>query len=259
MKTIAIALLALISFLSVNAQNNGSNNDDGAVSSDISLTGEGSRDRVIAQFTFDNWFHQAKLTNGQDFDTKWYSRGANIYIMYDFEFGENSIFSFAPGIGYGHSSIFSNGVIGQDSASGEAVFEPKSEQRGEGGRIIRDFKKNKLALNYLEVPIELRMRTKPDKKGNSFKVAIGFKGGWLFDAHSKKKYDVDKITSDGTITKKVKVQNFENLFNFRYGPTFRIGYSSINVIAYYGLSGVFEDGKGPDITPFSLGISFNGL
>jgi len=64
MKTIAIALLALISFLSVNAQNNGSNNDDGAVSSDISLTGEGSRDRVIAQFTFDNWFHQAKLTNG---------------------------------------------------------------------------------------------------------------------------------------------------------------------------------------------------
>lgn len=258
MKTIAITFLALIPFLSLTAQNDSNNGDDGAVSSDISLTGEGSRDRVIAQFTFDNWFHQAKLTTGEDFETKWYSRGANIYIMYDFEFGDNSIFSFAPGIGYGHSSIFSNGIIGQDSTG--AVFESKSaKEQGVNGQPIRDFKKNKIALNYLEVPIELRMRTNPDKKGNSFKVAIGFKGGWLFDAHSKKKYDVDRISSNGTITKKVKEQNFENLFNFRYGPTFRIGYSSINVIAYYGLSGIFEDGKGPEVTPFSLGISFNGL
>ena len=259
MTRIAIFLIAAIAYLPVTAQdtNNGENQDnEGAVSSDISLTGEGSQDRVIFQITFDNWFHQEKLTNGQDFKTRWYSRGANIYFMFDFEFGDNSIFSFAPGIGYGHSSIYSNGVIGQDTTS--AVFEPRP-QRGEDGRKISDIKKNKLALNYLEIPLELRLRTEPDKKGNSFKLAVGLKGGWLFDVHSKIKYEVPKITSQGRITKKVKEQNFENVFDFRYGPTFRIGYSSVNLIAYYGLSGVFENGQGPDVKPFSIGISFNGL
>ena len=266
-KQLALVILAIIAYLPLTAQEpqqqprqpQQSQQGDGGVTSDISLTGQGSQDRLIGQITFDNWFHNAELSNGEDLQTEWYSRGVNIYVMYDIKFGDNSIFSIAPGIGYGHSSIFSNATIAQDSAGSFFQPTPGEGDIGINGEEIQELKKNKLALNYLEVPIELRMRTRPNKKGNSFKVALGFKGGWMFDAHTKVKYEVNKVSEDGTITKKVKEKNIENIFKFRYGPTFRIGYSSINLIAYYGLSGVFEDGQGPDVTPFSIGISFNGL
>jgi hypothetical protein len=46
---------------------------------------------------------------------------------------------------------------------------------------------------------------------------------------------------------------------FRMGPTLRIGYSSFNFTAYYGLLDVFKVNRGPELNEWSFGISFNGL
>jgi hypothetical protein len=39
----------------------------------------------------------------------------------------------------------------------------------------------------------------------------------------------------------------------------RIGYSSFNITAYYGVLGVFKKDRGPKANEFAVGISFNGL
>jgi len=46
---------------------------------------------------------------------------------------------------------------------------------------------------------------------------------------------------------------------FHAGPFIRIGYSSFNLTAYYGILGVFKNNRGPQANEFSVGISFNGL
>ncbi|MFN3939061.1 MAG: outer membrane beta-barrel protein, partial [Chitinophagales bacterium] len=116
-------------------------------------------------------------------------------------------------------------------------------------------KKNKLALGLLEIPIEFRYRTLPDGKGNSFKVAVGFKGGYQFT--NKTKYVGDDIFFNTAEETKIKVFRYEALNTFRYGPTFRVGYGAVNLQAFYGLSEIFQEGKGPTGFPMEIGISFN--
>lgn len=72
------------------------------------------------------------------------------------------------------------------------------------------------------------------------------KGGWLFQDHTKYK-DEDM---------KSKSYNLDHLNAFQYGLTARMGYSKLGVNGYYALSGIFEKDKGPDLVPFSIGISF---
>ena len=199
-----------------------------------------SKDRIVLDFTFDNWLHQLPASSG--FSTDWFSRGFNLYMMYDVQLGSSPM-SLAIGAGLGTSSMFLNSAIVKADSGKVSTFAP----------ITQDYKKNKLSLNYVEVPIELRYRSKSSPNGNSFKVALGFKGGYLFNSHTKY-----KIEENGK-SKTFKESRIDNLYKFRFGPTFRIGYGPVNFIAWYGASKVFDNGKGPDLRPFSVGISINGL
>jgi hypothetical protein len=55
---------------------------------------------------------------------------------------------------------------------------------------------------------------------------------------------------------KVKQKDDFNLNRFRYGITGRFGYAWINLFVNYGLSDLFEDGTGPELTPVSAGLAF---
>jgi hypothetical protein len=56
---------------------------------------------------------------------------------------------------------------------------------------------------------------------------------------------------------KYKEHRIMNIQSFRYGVTGRLGYGSVNVHAFYGLSDIFEDGKGPTGNQLEIGVSFN--
>jgi hypothetical protein len=201
----------------------------------------GSRDRIVVELTFDNWIH-----NEDSLKVKWYSRGFNAYFMYDIQLGKKKLFAVAPGLGIGTSSIFTNSRLVEDVDS-----------LGGGTRLVErtdSYKKNKLGLTYLDIPVELRFRSKPNAKNKSFKVAIGFKAGLLLDGKTK----VKQKDADGNM-KVYKEKRYDDLNRFRYGATFRIGYGPFSVIGFYSLSKIFDKGKGPGITPFSVGIAINGL
>ena len=120
------------------------------------------------------------------------------------------------------------------------------------------YKRNKLSTAYIDVPLELRYRTKPNDKGNSFKVALGVKGGFLLSNYTKFIGQGNNFGVSSTSTK-YKKYDIPNIAKFRYGATVRIGYGPFNINAFYSLSPLFDKNAGPQITPISVGISFNGL
>ncbi len=195
-----------------------------------------AKDRLVLDFTYD------MLLNLPDsIKMKGFSRGFNIYFTYDVVFGK-SRFSIAPGIGIGTNNYFHKYAISSDSLG--TYFNEFSDDV--------DVKKAKLALTYVDIPVELRFRSVPNKKGTSWKLAAGFKAGLMIQ--NKWKYKGE----DFGMGEKFKTYDIENVNKFRYGVMLRGGYGIWNAFAYYSLSDVFND-KGPRMTPLSFGISINGL
>ncbi|MFN8277255.1 MAG: porin family protein [Chitinophagales bacterium] len=194
------------------------------------------RDRIVLDFLGTNWIH-----NIPGMKIRWYSRGFNAYFMYDLRIKKSRV-SFAAGLGVGCVNIYSNSALTDSSGSG-AKFTPISN--------YDNYKVNKVALTYIDLPLELRIRTNRDKLDQCWKFNIGFKAGIRVDAHTKQ--------TTKTPNQTIKLKPYPDFNLFRLGPTLRIGYSSFNLTAYYGVLGVFKGGRGPDVHEFAVGISFNGL
>lgn len=202
---------------------------------------EMDRDRLVFNLHWDGW-----LGSDDSIDINAFSRGVGFHFFYDIPLDKKEQFSFAPGIGYSCSNYYINTLLVEDSLDNVSAV------------VIADdvnVKKNKLALGLVEVPVEFRFRTLPDSKGNSFKVAVGFKGGWQFT--NKTKYVGDDIFFNGPSEVKIKLFRYDALNQFRYGPTFRLGYGAVNLQAFYGLSDLFEKDRGPVGFPMEIGISIN--
>ena len=192
---------------------------------------------VIDLISYDHW-----IQNVDGLETKWFSRGFGAYVMYDIQFGKSN-FSFAPGIGFNTSNVFTNMTFDDSVDSLGTVFVP-----------ISDYKQHKIQLSYIDIPLEFRLRTKPNQKSQSFKLGIGLKGGIKINALTKLVY---KTANDER--KIVKNKNFKDLSTFRFGPTFRIGYGNFNFFAYYGVMGLFKNNEGPKVNPLSIGFSLTGF
>jgi hypothetical protein len=204
-----------------------------------------SKDRFAFDFFGSNWIYKSSDPRMNGLKTKWYSRGVNIYFSWDFRI-KHSRFSFAPGIGYSCSNIYSrHGLVEDDTSVVGSYFKPLDNPD--------DYKVNKICLQYLDIPVEFRIKTNPDKFDNCWKFAFGFKAGVRVDAHTK------QTTKINGVTKVVVERRFPDFNQFRFGPMIRIGYASFNITAYYGVLSVFKKDRGPSANEFTVGISFNGL
>ncbi|MCH8318848.1 MAG: PorT family protein [Bacteroidetes bacterium] len=170
------------------------------------------------------------------------SRGFNFYIMRNFELGKS--FEFSIGLGFGNSNIFfDKSIISYDDSSNTVFIDTIT------------FKSYKLSTTYIDLPLELRFKTKPNASQKSFKIAIGGKIGYLINSHTKFKGE-DYLNINGGSELRHKILNIKNIAKVRYGATARIGYGNVYLFAYYSLSTVFEKDKGPKATPFSAGLTF---
>jgi hypothetical protein len=117
-------------------------------------------------------------------------------------------------------------------------------------------RKTQLITNYIDMPLELRYSSKPEDPARSFKIAAGFRVGYMYDAFNKIKYK-----ADGEV-KQVKDKQFHNLNRFRYGMYGKVGLGNVSLFCYYNLSPLFEAGKGfytngkaDDFNTMTIGIS----
>lgn len=200
------------------------------------------KDRLFLVLNHDNLLH--KETNG--FKTQWYSRGIGAYFMWDFQI-KKSEFSVAPGVGYNFAAYYHNARIMEDSTgiSFPTIYNMKDKADA--------FKRSRLAVHYVEVPLELRYRHM-FKSNMSLKLAVGIKGSFKVSATSK-------VVEEGPngYNKGYNTSNYKDVNNFRVGPTFRVGYGPVNLLMYYDLMPLFKKDRGPKMTPFSIGIAFTTL
>ncbi|MBU2651018.1 MAG: PorT family protein [Bacteroidetes bacterium] len=167
-------------------------------------------------------------------DARFMNQGSNVGFQYNHRLGKSHLFLTIGG-GLGMHNLYSNGEI-LDIKADTISFT----------NITRDYKKSKLSLTYLDIPFEFTYKS---KKG--FRMAAGFKAGYLISSHTK--YKGDLSNTDGTLVKYKNI-GVKQIEPWRYGPTFRVGYRWINVWAYYQLSTVFREDRGPEFYPISVGI-----
>lgn len=189
------------------------------------------KDQVILDLTMTNWLN---IPSGIK-NNMLQSRCVGVYYMFEIPFGKSN-FSVAFGAGFSSQNVSNNAKIIYSNDS--TIFEP----------ITASYKANKISTNYLDIPVELRFKTNPDSHNKSFYFTAGFKGEYLVNSHTKYK------DSEG----KLKVFNVKNLLQYPYGITVRTGYGWFGLVGYYSLTTLF-DGKGPAVTPFSVGVTLNPM
>lgn len=206
-----------------------------------------SNDHFLLQYGLDGW-----STNGVDsVQPSGFSRHFNAYFMLDKPFKTNPHLSVGLGAGVGTSNIFfDNTNVDIKSTSPRLPFTNVDS--------TDHFKKFKLTTVYLEAPVELRYNSNPGNSSKSFKVALGAKVGTLVNAHTKGKTLVSK--GGQTISDYIAKASTKKYFNStRLAATARIGYGLVSLHGAYQLTTLLKDGVGPEIRPYSVGLTISGL
>jgi hypothetical protein len=112
-----------------------------------------------------------------------------------------------------------------------------------------DIKKSKLTSLYLTVPLLFEFQIPVKYRSRRVHLSAGLVGGLRLGSHTKVKYK-----SNGNSHKEKDHDDFD-LKTFRYAAQTRIGYRSLNLFASYGLTELFEKDKGPELVPFTIGIT----
>lgn len=220
---------------------------DGTTETEVDNKPNTDRDRFIFDVHWDGWLNDV---DSPAVNVGAFSRGVGLHFYYDIPFSKNSekdstMFSFAPGIGYSCSN-YNNKVQFIADSTGFVNVVPFDASI--------DPKRNKIVLNYIEIPLEFRFRS-IGNNGKSFKIAAGFKGAYMFSSHTT--YVGPESATNLGEEVKYKTYRIKSLNSIQYGPTFRVGYGNINLQAYYGLNSIFEEALGPSGNPLVIGISFN--
>jgi hypothetical protein len=212
--------------------------------------GDRANDHFMFQVGYDGW-----TTLPDSIQTTGFGRHLNIYVMLDKPFKTNPRFSVGLGIGVGSSNIFFDktyidlkGSINPTQAS----FIDASE--------TEHFKKYKLTTVWAEAPIELRWISNPLRSDRSWKVAVGAKIGTMFSGHTKGK-DLQTKEGQSVFGNKYiqKEKDRKYLNNIRLAPTMRFGYGNFTLYGAYQVTSLFREGQGPDVRPFSIGLTLSGL
>lgn len=113
----------------------------------------------------------------------------------------------------------------------------------------RDVKKNKLTTTFLTVPLLLEMQIPTGSDGNRIYISGGLYSGFKLGSHTKMVYH------DNAGSKKEKSRSDLNVNSFKYGATVRAGYRFVKLYATCDLSRLFQAGQGPELYPWSVGIT----
>ena len=192
-------------------------------------------DRFNTDFYFNTW-----LGDLNGVETKFYSIGHNLNLMFDIPFSKTSRYGIGIGLGYGHFNVRHNGVFNFVEQTPESDSHTALSVYTGSDKWI-----NRTAFNFIEVPFELRIRARKERP--KFKFYPGFKVGYLAGMYHKWRVD----------DKKYKEFNFPDQQKLHYGPTLRIGVSNVMLYGYYDLTMLFDNPNSNKLQLFSAGISIS--
>lgn len=204
-----------------------------------------SNDHLMVQLGYTSWLGIPDTIN-----TKGLSKSINAYFMFDFPFKSTPNLSIGIGAGIGSDHIsFTKTNLGIKENTSSIHFTNVPD--------TNHFKKTKLATVYLEAPVELRFSANPET-GKGIKAALGIKVGTLLNAHTRNTKLEDK--SGNLLNDYVMKESSKQFFNkTRISGMARLGYGHFTLYGSYQFTTLFKDGSGPEVRPFSIGLTLSGL
>jgi hypothetical protein len=155
---------------------------------------------------------------------------------------EQNNFGLVTGLGFSFSDYTFDRAITIEKEFGDGMIVPVPlDPNG--------LKKSKLTITYLTAPLMLEIKTPLRMGGSRLYLAGGVIGGINIGSHTKYKYRKDKE----------KFRSNYHLNTFKYELTGRIGFGDFCVFANYSMTPLFKDGKGPELNPLMIGISFPNI
>jgi hypothetical protein len=228
-KTIKLILLSLITLNSFSQTKSEKNK--------FNLTNRPS-DHLVLQLSSDRWMGAPDSISNFRKPT---SRGLNFYFMLDRAFKSNPNFSVAFGLGFGTSHVFfKNMSVGITGTKSTLAFNNLS--------AAPQYSRYKLSTSYIEIPVELRFFSNPEKINKSFKAALGAKAGLLLNAHTK---------STSGYTEKQSSKSYFN--NTRLAATARIGYGYFSLFGSYNFTSIFKENVAENMRLLQVGLSLSGF
>lgn len=205
-------------------------------------------DHLMIQLSSDHW---AGMPDSISSHQSGFSRGFNIYFMYNKPFKSSPKFSLGIGVGVSTSNmVFKKMNVALNASSVTLPFTHLDSSNY--------FKKYKLATTYLQIPLELRYTAKPDEPNKSLKAALGLKIGTLVNAHTKGKTLLNKNGQTlNSYTEKEKSSRY--IDGTQFMATARIGYGVFSLFGSYQLNTILRSGFGANMRLFQVGITLSGL
>lgn len=112
-----------------------------------------------------------------------------------------------------------------------------------------DNQKSKLSVSYLFIPLMAEFQIPVRHYANRYYFSAGIYGGLRLGAHTKIKYRTENQKE------KLKTPDDYSIHRFKYGVMIRTGYRWINVFAACELTPFFKKDLGPELTPFTFGVT----
>ena len=109
----------------------------------------------------------------------------------------------------------------------------------------REVQKSKIVTSFINVPLLLEFQSGKEARQDAF-VSAGIYGGFKLGSHTKMVYNNND---------KNKSRQDINLNPFQYGLMFQAGINFIKLYGTYNLSTLYEADKGPEVTPFTIGLT----
>ncbi|WP_416440308.1 outer membrane beta-barrel protein [Phnomibacter sp. MR] len=209
-----------------------------------------ANDHFMFQAGYDGWAGKP-----DSIQTSGFSRHLNVYVMMDMPFKTNPQWSVGIGVGIGSSNMFFEKTdirLTSTATSKTAAFTNVAD--------TNNFKKYKLTNVWAEAPVELRWMKNPANPNKSLKIAIGAKVGTMISGYTKGK-NLQSASGNSVYgnkyTMKVKERAFFN--STRLAGTLRVGYGALSLYGSFQVTGLFKEGAGPEVYPYSVGICIAGL
>lgn len=112
------------------------------------------------------------------------------------------------------------------------------------------YSRTKLATTYAILPVLLEAQIPASGNHRNINLGAGVIGALKLGSHTKVVY----YTPGGK--QKEKNRDDFSLNPLRWGATVRIGYEFFQIYSTYYFTQLFEQGKGPELFPFEVGIAF---
>lgn len=207
-------------------------------------------DHFMIQYGADRWIgtpDSIRVKGGRHF---------NMYLMLDKPFQNNPKFSVAYGVGISSSNIFfDKNYVDIKSTSTTLPF-----RRSYPGTDSSAFSKFKLTTIFLEAPVELRYYANAANPNKSWKAAVGVKVGTLLKSFTKGKDLQNKAGQTVYGNKFIEKEVNKKFFNTtRLALSARVGYGVFGLQFSYQITQVMKEGFGPEVRPYSIGLTLSGL